>query len=139
MLSSDKSVASGGTSVNGSPALQSRKSLPGSVSDEGSLSSSKKRDSIKKERPRKQNSLNRRSSSASAASDVKEQEDEDGDEEEEGQGGAASRSSGGSLLKRMTSFASLSLGGDSANGDGDTSGGPNKAHPKHCMCGCRAY
>lgn len=42
--------------------------------------------------------------------------------------------SGTSLLRRLTSFSLL--GNQDEDGD---SFGAGKAHPKHCMCGCRAY
>ena len=55
--------------------------------------------------------------------------DENDDEEE-------TRSIGGSILKKISSFAMLSVG--SGEEEERRKSNPN-IHPKHCMCGCRAY
>ncbi len=55
--------------------------------------------------------------------------DENDDEDE-------TRSIGGSILKKISSFAMLSVG--SGEEEERRKSNPN-IHPKHCMCGCRAY
>lgn len=56
--------------------------------------------------------------------------DENDDEDE-------TRSVGGSILKKISSFAMLSVG--SGNDDEERRKSNPNIHPKHCMCGCRAY
>lgn len=55
------------------------------------------------------------------------------EEEEEDDRSVRSRSTVRSILQRVVMFAGLT--GD----DYSDSSGAHKAHPKHCMCGCRAY
>jgi hypothetical protein len=68
-----------------------------------------------------------RDSRREAAEDLLEEEKSD-DEQDDNR----SVTSFSSAMRKMTSF----LGGE--GGDGDASSGA-KSHPKHCMCGCRAY
>jgi hypothetical protein len=96
-----------------------------SVRQEG-LATTLTEESSASRRARRSGRKSRRDSKPGADEEI--EEEKSGDEQDDNR----SVTSFGSAMRKMASF----MGGE--GGDGDAYSGAN-SHPKHCMCGCRAY